>query len=116
MTNRTRLLVLIGLVAGATARPTFAQSGDTTISDPTITKAGHAFHDVSMINRDYNARYQNTADPSARQQIVTEDYQRGAEAVARNGLTLNEYNQVLAVAQQNPAVRQRLLAVAQMSR
>jgi len=115
MTNRTRLLVFVGLLAGATAGPAFAQSADTAIPDPTITKAGHAFHDVSMINRDYNTRFANTADPSARQQLVNEDYQRGAEAVARNGLTVGEYNRVLAVAQQDPAVRQRLLSVAGVS-
>lgn len=112
MTNRTRLLLLAGLIAGATAGPAFAQSGDTAIPDTEITQAGQTFHDVSKINQEYNAQFSSTADATARQRIVNEDRQKGAEACARHGLTVNEYQRVLAVAQQNPAVRQRLLAAA----
>lgn len=112
MTHRTRLLVFAGLTAWAIAVPAFAQTSDTAISDETLTRAGRAFHDVSQINQDYNNRYAATADPSARQQLVSEDYQRGVEAVARNGLSVDQYNRVLAVAQQDPSVRQRLLSIA----
>jgi len=77
-----------------------------------INKAGHAFHEVWTINHDYDARLARTTDPAARQQIFTEDYQKGADAVVRNGLTVNEYNQVLALAGQNQTVRQKLLAAA----
>jgi len=112
MTSRTRLLLLAGVIAGATAGPAFAQSGDASIPDTEITQAGQTFHDVSKINRDYSARLSSTSDASARQQIVDEDRQKGAEACARHGLTVNEYQRVLGVAQQNPAVRQKLLAAA----
>lgn len=112
MTGRTQLLLLAGVIAGATAGPAFAQSGDTTISDTEIAQAGHTFHDVSKINQDYNARLSTTSDANARQQIVNEDRQQGAEACARHGLTVNEYHRVLAAAQQNPGVRKRLLDAA----
>jgi len=112
MTSRTRLLLLSAVIAGATVGPAFAQSGDTAISDTEITQAGQTFHDVSKINQDYNARLSSTSDATARQQIVNEDRQKGAEACARHGLTVNEYHRVLGVAEQNPAVRQRLLAAA----
>lgn len=112
MTSRTRLRLFAAVLAGATAGPAFAQSAGTAISDTEITQAGHTFHDVSKINQDYNARLSHTADAAARQQIINEDRQKGAEACARNGLTVNEYQRVLAVAQENPAVRQRLLTAA----
>jgi len=112
MTSRTRLLLFAGVIAGATAGPAVAQSGDTAIPDSEITQAGQTFHDVSKINQDYSARLSSTSDAAARQQIVNEDRQKGAEACARHGLTVNEYQRVLGVAQQNPAVRQRLLAAA----
>lgn len=112
MTSRTRRLLLAGVIAGAAAGPAFAQSGGTAISDTEITQAGQTFHDVSKINRDYSAQLSRTADAAARQQIVNEDRQQGAAACARHGLTVSEYQRVLAVAQQNPAVRQRLLSAA----
>lgn len=112
MTSRTRRLLLAGVIAGAMAGPAFAQSGGTAISDTEITQAGQTFHDVSKINRDYSAQLSRTADAAARQQIVNEDRQQGAAACARHGLTVSEYQRVLAVAQQNPAVRQRLLSAA----
>jgi len=112
MTSRTQLLLLSAVIAGATVGPAFAQSGGTAIPDAEINQAGQTFHDVSKINQDYNARLSSTSDPTARQQIVNEDRQKGAEACARHGLTVNEYHRVLGVAQQDPAVRQRLLTAA----
>lgn len=112
MTGRTRFLLLSGVIAGATAGPAFAQSHGPAIPDTEITRAGQTFHDVSQINREYNARLASTSDASARQQIVNEDRQKGAEACARHGLTVSEYQRVLGVAQQDPTVRQKLLAAA----
>jgi len=112
MTARTRLLLLAAVIAGATAGPAFAQSGGTAIPDTEISQAGQTFRDVSKINQDYNAQLSRTSDATARQEIVNEDRQKGAEACARHGLTVNEYHRVLSVAQQNPAVRQKLLTAA----
>ena len=81
-------------------------------SGRTITRAGHALHDVLAINHQYGARLADTHDPAGKQRIVVLARQQAAAAIQRQGLTIDRYDQVLELARENPTVRQQLLQAA----
>ncbi|MGH7101465.1 MAG: DUF4168 domain-containing protein [Acetobacteraceae bacterium] len=112
MTNATRLPVLVGLFGALAVSPALAQPAASQFSAATITNAGHALHDVMAINHTYSEQLNQTKDPASRQQIITEDKAKGAEAVNRNGLTVDQYNQVLEAARKDPNLRQKLIDAA----
>lgn len=125
---------LIGIAAFAglsVATPAFAQTsagmapvaptgsaqaaGIPPVSQATIAKAGQAMRDVVSINRTYAARLSASTDPATKAQIVARAKQKAEAAIAGQGLSVGQYNQVLASARQNPALRQRLLNDAGLS-
>ena len=136
MAHRTRILPIAAvLAAGMLAVPAFAQTAGGTAPPPsaapapmqpgmngaapaaafpqaTMTKAGHALRDVMAINRSYGSKLARTPDAAGKRQLIAEAKQQAQGAIARHGLTIAEYRQVLASAQQNPAVRQQLLSAA----
>ncbi len=131
MARGTRFLpVALVLAAGALAIPAFAQmSGRTapppgppgvnggaalspTYSDATMTRAGHALRDVLSINQTYRQKLAATSDPDGKKQIVNEAKQQATAAVTRDGLSVDQYNGILADAQKDPTVRARLLSAA----
>jgi Domain of unknown function (DUF4168) len=113
-------IVLAAVVVGSPLA--FAQTGSpggpspgaatSQLSDMTIQKAGRALHDVAQIKMDYSQRMQTVQDPGQRQQLVQEANGRQVHAVEAQGLSVQQYDQVMDVAQANPAVKQRLLAAA----
>ncbi|MHB1302795.1 MAG: DUF4168 domain-containing protein [Acidiphilium sp.] len=80
------------------------------ISHATIQKAGKALHNVLAINQQYGAKLSGTTDSAAKQQLVAAAKQKAMGAIRNQGLSVNQYNEVLASAQQNPTVRQQLLS------
>jgi hypothetical protein len=82
------------------------------VSRTTIAKAGKAMHQVMAINQSYGAKMSAATDPSTKAQIVAAAKQKAMAAISAQGLTVSQYNQVLASAQSNPAVRQQLLSTA----
>ena len=82
------------------------------MSHATIAKAGHALRRVVAINKMYGDKLAKTTDPAAKQQLVATAKQKAMGAITREGLTVGQYNQVLASAEQNPAMRQQLLSAA----
>ncbi|MGH7105967.1 MAG: DUF4168 domain-containing protein, partial [Acetobacteraceae bacterium] len=107
MPNATRIPVLVGLFAALAASPALAQSPGPQFPAATITNAGHALHDVMAINQTYFDQLKQTTDPASRRQIITEDKAKGTEAVNRNGLTVDQYNQVIEAARTDPNLRQK---------
>ena len=82
------------------------------MSQATITKAGHALRNVVAINKMYGQKLSKTTDPAAKQQLVAAAKQKAMGAITSQGLTVGQYNQVLASAEQNPSMRQQLLNAA----
>jgi len=130
MARHARILPIALLLAGgAMAMPAFGQqyttsptppeanggSASAVYSDATITKAGHALHDVLGIHQANRAKLAATTDPTARSQIIAADRQQASEAVVRDGLTVDQYSQILASARQDPTLRARLLSAAGFS-
>lgn len=84
----------------------------TNVSHSTIAKAGKAMHNVLAINQSYGKQLSATTDPATKQQIVATAKQKAMIAIKNQGLSVGQYNQVLAAAEQNPALRQQLLSSA----
>lgn len=85
------------------------------VSRTTITRAGKAMHNVLAINKTYGAKLNATTDPATKQQIVATAKQKAMVAIKDQGLTIGQYNQVLASAARNPVLRQQLLNTAGFS-
>lgn len=140
MAHRTKISPLVALAAGLIATPLLAgtamaqmasqtaggpaaapatSDGMSTqaipvqqISSKTITKAGKALHNVLAINQRYGAKLSKVTNPADKQKLVANAKEKAMGAIAGQGLSVNQYNEVLASAQQNPAVRAQLLSAA----
>ncbi|MCU4159598.1 DUF4168 domain-containing protein [Acidiphilium sp. AL] len=135
MAHRTRTLPFAALAAGLIATPMLAGTALAQMTAPaapqprqstgmmpahplshaTIAKAGHALRKVVAINKMYGDKLAKTTDPAAKQQLVATAKQKAMGAITRQGLTVGQYDQVLASAEQNPAMRQQLLSAAGIS-
>jgi hypothetical protein len=130
MARRSRMLpIALVLAGGAFAAPAFGQGysatptppvppevngspASATYSDATVTKAGHALHDVLGINQTYRAKLMATTDPTTRSQLIAQARQEASAAVVHDGLSVDQYGQILASARQDPTLRARLMTAA----
>jgi hypothetical protein len=78
------------------------------ISDPKLDAAAAAIDHVTTIRQSYQQKL-STAAPSDQQRIAGEATDQMKKAVTDQGLSVEEYNSILQVAQNNPGVRQKLL-------
>ncbi|HEX7388624.1 MAG TPA: DUF4168 domain-containing protein [Acidiphilium sp.] len=101
--------------ASQSAQPPEVATPAQPITQGTITKAGHALRQVVAINKSYGNEAAKTSDSAEKQQLVAAAKQKAVGAITSQGLTVGQYNQVLASAQQNPGVRQQLLSAAGIS-
>ncbi len=83
------------------------------VSDVMVHRVGKAIRNVSMIRQQYSQRAQASNSPQARQELNNEAQRDMAKAVSDQGLTLQQYDQVIHRAQADQTLRQRLLTVAQ---
>ncbi len=84
-------------------------------SPQTVAKAGKALHQVLDINHTYGAKLAHTTDPAGKQRLIAAAKDKASAAITAQGLTVRQYDQVLAEARQNPALRARLFAAAGLS-
>ena len=85
------------------------------IPDSTITKAGSALHDVSKVQQDYETRMQS-ATPEQKQGLSDQANAEAMQAITARGLSVDQYVDVLKLAQSDPSVKKRLLDAAQKTR
>jgi hypothetical protein len=83
------------------------------VSDVMVHRVGKAIRNVSMIRQQYTQRAQASKSPQAKQELNSEAQRDMAKAVSDQGLTLQQYDQVIHMAQADQTLRQRLLSVAQ---
>jgi hypothetical protein len=94
--------------AGQTAAPAKPDAA-------TINKAGAALHDVALVQEKYQDKI-NSAPPAQKQTLTTQANAEAVQAIQSRGLSVQEYTNVVRVAQNDPQVRQRLLDVAKSQR
>ncbi|MBV8653298.1 MAG: DUF4168 domain-containing protein [Alphaproteobacteria bacterium] len=78
------------------------------ISDQKLDAAAAAIDQVTTIRQSYQQKL-STAAPADQQRIAGEATDQMKKAVTDQGLSVEEYNSILQVAQNNPGVRQKLL-------
>lgn len=98
-----------GATAGAAMK---GASQSAHVPQQELTKAGHALKDVLQINHEYGAKLSQAKSKQQKHKIVTMARSKAKQAIKSDGLTVGQYNQVLAQARQNPKVREKLLAAA----
>ena len=98
--------------AAAPAPTTGSMSAAPSASPQTIARAGKALHQVLEINHSYGAKLAHTTDPAGKQRLIASAKDKATAAITSQGLTIRQYDQVLAEARQNPALRARLFAAA----
>jgi hypothetical protein len=81
------------------------------IPDQTIGKAGAALHDVAKLQQKYQGQMES-ASPEQKKGISEQANAEAVQAIQSHGLSIQEYSNVVRTAQNNPQVKQRLLAAA----
>jgi esterase/lipase len=87
----------------------------TSIPDATIQKAGAALRQIAQIQQDYQQHMKSAQTQEQQQGLTQQANAQAVQAVKNQGLSVDQYNQVIRVAQADPGTRQRLLAAAQQA-
>lgn len=130
MTGSKTTLLLATLLTAAMSWPLAAQTGGSTspaappgtpraaaeIPDATVQKTGAALRQVANIQEEFSQRIQTAPAPEQRQQLVDQANRSIIQAITGQGLSVDEYNRVIQLAQADPNLRQRVLAAAQAAR
>lgn len=101
-----------GAQTGAPVPANQAMPAPRHVSPVTIDKAGKALRQVLEINRSYGARMSGTTDAARKQQLVAAARDKATAAITREGLSVEQYDAVLAAARRDPAIRAELLGAA----
>lgn len=92
----------------STAAPSTAPAAKTAVTDQQITQAAVAMQKVMTIRESYNQKL-TQAKPEDRGRIADESQTSMRKAVTDSGLTVDQYNSILQLAQNDPDVREKLM-------
>jgi len=115
------------VVAAAVAVPAVAQKGGGNatppqapsetqkdqLSDAMVQKVGKALRNAATIRQEYTDRAQSTKSQEQQQQLTEQAQGDMIKAINDQGLSVQQYNQVIQMAQADPSLKERLLSVAQ---
>ena len=79
------------------------------LSDQNLDAAAAALGQVASLLRDYQQRLLAATEPADKQRIAQEGNGALKKAVEDQGLTIEEYNSIIVVAQNDPEVRNKIL-------
>jgi hypothetical protein len=82
------------------------------VSDATITKVGAVLRQTVTIRQKYAERAQSIKSPQEEQALEAQAQIELVQAVSDQGLSVQQYNQVIQMAQADPTLKQRLLSLA----
>jgi hypothetical protein len=110
--------LLMAAVLPAAAQPTQAaptqaapmQQGE--MSDAMVTKVGTALRHVATIRQQYSARAQSAKSPQQQQALSDQARSEMLKAISDQGLSEEQYDRAIQLAQNNETLKQRLLSVA----
>ena len=80
----------------------------TAISDRKLDQAAAAIQQVNDVQRDYQQKLSSAA-PADRPRVASEGNAALTKAVTDHGLSVEEFNSIMTVAQNDPSVRAKLL-------
>ena len=103
----------VGLIVGTASAQSRAPMPPATttpaLSDAVVNKAGAAFRQVSRIKQKYSRQIQTSSDTERQQELERQADDASIRAVEGQGLSVDQYNQVIRLAQADPGLRARLL-------
>ncbi len=85
------------------------QAPSKNISDHQLDQAAAAMQQVVKVRRSYGPQLQ-AAEPDQQKRLLEEANSAMVKAVTDQGLSVDEYNSIIQVAQNDPAIRDKLLA------
>ena len=83
------------------------------LSDAMVRKVGTALRHVVTIRQQYAQREQSEKSPEQQQKLTDQAQKEMVKAIGEQGLSVDQYSQAMQMAQADPALRQRLVSVAQ---
>jgi len=83
------------------------------MSDAMVRKVGTALRHVVTIRQQYAQREQSETSPEQQQRLTDQAQKDMVKAIGEQGLSVDQYSQAIQMAQADPALRQRLVSVAQ---
>jgi hypothetical protein len=89
------------------------QSGQSEVSVDEIATFAKAQNQVVNIRQKYQTRYSAAEDQEQQQKIVEEMNKEMVAAVQEGGLSVERYNEILTLTQNDPALQQRISEVMQ---
>jgi hypothetical protein len=128
MTETRSAALAAALVVAMATTPAFAQqSGRSSaapqvpgatqqqgeLTDAMVQKVGTALRHMATIRQDYARRAQATNSQQQQQELTNQAERDMTKAISDQGLSVQQYNQVIQMAQNDPTLKQRLLSVAQ---
>lgn len=93
----------------AQSQPPAQSNPSHNIPDQKLDKAAAALRQVSSIQQRYQQQLNEAPTPSAKANLAKEAEDQMTKAITIEGLSLQEYNAIIEVAQKDPNVRQKLL-------
>jgi len=83
------------------------------VSDDLVHKVGAALRETVTIRQKYTQRAQAANTPEQKQALSGQVETEMMRAISGQGLSLQQYNQVIQMAQADPSLKQRVLSAAQ---
>lgn len=83
------------------------------MSDTMVRKVGTALRHVATIRQQYADKAQSVNSPQQRQDLTDQAEKDMLKAIKDQGLSIQQYDQAIQMAQADPSLRQRLVSVAQ---
>lgn len=96
---------------GANAAPERSMNGGAAVSDATVQRTGAALRDISGIQARFSQRMQGS-EATEQDAIAKEATGEAEAALAKRGLTVEEYTGIIRLAQADQGLRERLIAAA----
>jgi hypothetical protein len=82
-------------------------------SDATVQKVGKALRSMATIRQEYTEKAQSANSPDQQKELTDQAQSSMVKAIGDQGLSVQQYNQVVQMAQADPGLKERLLSVAQ---
>jgi Domain of unknown function (DUF4168) len=104
------IVAFFGFVSAASLAPAYSQDQPATsgISDKQLDQAAAAIVHVDQLQRSYQQKLEQTP-PDERDHVIEEADNALLNAVTDQGLSVDEYDTIMETAQNDPAVREKLL-------
>jgi hypothetical protein len=83
------------------------------LADATVQKVGKALRSMATIRQEYTEKAQSTKSPDQQKELTDQAQSSMVKAIGDQGLSVQQYNQVIQMAQADPNLKERLLSVAQ---